>query len=242
MGTVVTIDVRGARPIADAVLDSAFAFLRDVDERFSPYKPTSEISRLAAGELAEADSSGDVRWVLGLCDDLARTSGGFFDARRHRRDGRLDPSGVAKGWSIEQAAWMLERAGADSLAINAGGDVLVRSERTRGRPWRIGVQHPRATDRIAAILELESGAVATSGSYERGDHVRDPHTGRAPSGLASITVVGPSLTYADAYATAAYAMGMAGIAWVDGHPGYGAYAITTDERAIATPVVERMLV
>jgi thiamine biosynthesis lipoprotein len=241
MGTVITMDVRAAGLIRESVLDEAFGFLHDVDERFSPYLASSEISRLAAGEIGEDACSADVRWVLGLCDDLTRTSHGFFDARRHRADGRLDPSGVAKGWSIEQVAWILERAGADTFAINAGGDVIVRGEPEAGRFWRIGIQHPQAAARIAAVLELPSGAVATSGTYERGDHIRDPHTGLAPRGLVSITVVGPSLTYADAYATAAYAMGVDGIDWVASHPGYGAFAITADDRAIATPTIERLI-
>ncbi len=91
------------------------------------------------------------------------------------------------------------------------------------------------------MLVVRDLAVATSGTYERGEHIRDPRTGRAPTGLLSVTVVGPSLTWADVYATTAFAMGEAGPAWVATHPGYGALAITADRRLVWTPVVEPLL-
>jgi thiamine biosynthesis lipoprotein len=242
MGTAIGIDVLDeAGCIGSTDLDAIFGYLRDVEARFSPYLRTSDVSGLASGRIGLEECSEDVRWVLGLCDDLARITNGYFDARQHRVDGRLDPSGVVKGWSIDEAAWMLEGLGARSYSINAGGDVLVRGEPEPGRPWRVGVRHPRRPDRIAAVLAVRDRAVATSGSYERGDHVRDPHTGRACRELLSLTVVGPSLTYADAFATAAFAMGREGVDWLAEQSGYGAYAITADERAIWTPAIQALL-
>ena len=240
MGTVVGIDVRdqGMDPRA---LDEAFAHLRDVEARFSTYRDDSEVSRLARGELAEAGCSADVRYVLALCENLRETSDGYFDIRRAGRDRGLDPSGLVKGWSIEAAGDILDWAGARNFSINAGGDVIARGEPAPGRPWRVGIRHPDHADRLAAVLEVRDVAVATSGAYERGEHIRDPHTGRPPRGLRSVTVVGPSLTYADAYATAAFAMGPDGLAWVARHPGYGVYGITGDGSVRFTPDVERLL-
>jgi thiamine biosynthesis lipoprotein len=240
MGTAIGIDVRGAG-LPEAAIDDAFALLRDVDARFSTYRPDSEVSRLIRGELHEADLSADLRAVLGLCEDLRRTSDGYFDIRRHRPDGRPDPTGLVKGWAIEEAAFLLDEAGALDFAINAGGDIAARGEPEPGRPWRVGIRHPEQGDRVAAILGIRDLAVATSGAYERGEHIIDPHDGRPALDLLSLTVVGPSLTYADAYATAAFAMGSAGPAWVHGHPGYGAYAIGADRRAVWTPLVESLL-
>lgn len=157
------------------------------------------------------------------------------------RDGGLDPSGLVKGWSIEAAGDILGLAGARNFSINAGGDVIARGEPEPGRPWRVGIRHPELADRLAAVLEVRDLAVATSGAYERGEHIRDPHTGRPPRGLRSVTVVGPSLTYADAYATAAFAMGADGLPWVARHPGYGVYGITDDESVQFTPDIERLL-
>lgn len=241
MGTAIGIDVRGADPSA-AVIDSVFARLRFIDARFSTYRPDSEVSRLIRGELDEDDGSTDLRAVLGLCEDLRRTSEGYFDIRRHRPDGRPDPTGLVKGWAIEEAAFLLDEAGARDFAINAGGDIVTRGEPEPGRPWRVGIRHPKQADRVAAVLGIRDLAVATSGAYERGDHIVDPHDGLPARDLLSLTVVGPSLTYADAYATAAFAMGAAGPAWVHGHPGYGAYAIGVDRRAVWTPRIEPLLV
>jgi len=238
MGTAIGIDVRGAG-VAPAAVDAAFALLRDVDARFSPYRPDSEVSRLIRGELDEATCAPDLRAILGLCEDLRRTSDGAFDIRRHRPDGRPDPTALVKGWAVEQASLLLDAAGATDFSINAGGDIVARGEPEPGRSWRIGIRHPRLPSEVAAVLAVRDQAVATSGGYERGDHIVDPRTGRPPRELLSMTVVGPSLTDADAYATIGFVLGLAGLAWVDRHAGYGALAITADERVVWTPVVDR---
>ena len=240
MGTVISIDVRDPG-IPESVVDAMLARLGEIEDRFSTYRPGSEISRIARGELAEADASAEVRFVLGMCDDLHRTTGGWFDARGHRADGRLDPSGLVKGWAVEEAALILEEAGARNYSCNCGGDVIARGEPEPGRPWRVGIRHPDRADAVARVLAVRDLAVATSGTYERGEHIRDPRTGAASTGLLSVTVVGPSLTWADVYATTAFAMGGAGPAWVATHPGYGALAITADERLVWTLTVEPLL-
>ena len=241
MGTAVTVDLRDPG-VPEAALDDLFAFLRDVERRFSPFRPESEVGRLISGELAESEVGDDLRAILALAEDLRRTTGGYFDIRRHRPDGRPDPTGLVKGWGVETAARRLTDAGAARFAINAGGDIITRGEPEPGRPWRVGIRHPDRVDAIVAIVGLRDGAMATSGACERGQHIVDPHTGRPPEGLASITVVGPSLTWADAYATATFAMGPAGIPWMADHPGYGAYGITSDRRATWTPLLEDSLV
>ncbi len=240
MGTVISIDVRDAG-IPESVVDAMLARLEEIESRFSTYRPSSEISRIARGELAEGDASAEVRFVLGMCDDLQRTTGGWFDARGHRADGRLDPSGLVKGWAVDEAALLLDEAGARNYSVNCGGDVIARGEPEPGRPWRVGLRHPDRADAVARVVAVRDLAVATSGTYERGEHIRDPFQKAAPTGLLSVTVVGPSLTWADVYATTAFAMGSAGPAWVADHPGYGALAITTDERVVWTPTVGPLL-
>jgi thiamine biosynthesis lipoprotein len=240
MGTVISIDIRDPG-IPEFVVDAMLARLEEIEARFSTYRPGSEISRIARGELAEADASAEVRFVLGMCDDLYRTTDSWFDARGHRADGRLDPSGLVKGWAVEEAALLLDEAGARNYSCNCGGDVIARGEPEPGRSWRVGIRHPDRADAVARVLAVRDLAVATSGAYERGDHIRDPRTGMAPTGLLSVTVVGPSLTWADVYATTAFAMGEAGPAWVATHPGYGALAITADRRLAWTPLVEPLL-
>ena len=240
MGTAIGIDIRDPFIVGSAV-DRVFAYLRGVDGRFSTYREDSEISRLARGEMQESDCSFDVRQVLALCDQLRVTTNGYFDARAHRPDGHLDPTGVVKGWAIDEAAWMLDSAGACNFAINAGGDIVARGRPEPGRAWRVGIRHPEQPDKVTVVLEVQDAAVATSATYERGSHIVDPHTSLPADGVLSVSVVGPTLTFADAYATAAFAMGREGPAWVAGQRGYGAYAITPDHRAVWTPLVDRLI-
>lgn len=243
MGTIIGLDVRDG-DVPDLAFDEAGSWLISVDQRFSPFRTDSEISRLARGELATEACSADVRFALTRCEALRLESEGYFDIRATGLRGGLDPSGYVKGWAAEEAAYILEAAGARSYLINAGGDVIVRGEPEPGWPWVVGIRHPLESDQVVARVsppvEFTRFAVATSGSYERGEHIVDPHTGRPPECWRSVTVVGPSLALADAYATTAYAMGESGLAWLGGRPGYSGYAIDRDLRATWTPGFERL--
>jgi len=236
MGTTVSIDVRD-EAVSGAALETAVQILRDLDARFSTYREDSEIRRIERGELAITHAHPDVREVLGACAVLRAETGGAFDAWR---GGGLDPSGYVKGWAAERAADVLRAAGARSFALNLGGDVVCAVEGFPGAPWRIGVRHPDDPQQMALVLGIRRGAVATSGSYERGDHVVDARTGAPATAWASITVVAPDLATADAVATAALAMGEAGPAWAAGRPGCEVAAIGHDDRLWTTAGLERM--
>nr|WP_184833250.1 FAD:protein FMN transferase [Allocatelliglobosispora scoriae] len=234
MGTAVSLDL--ADPFdADrlhALADGVFAWLREVDDRFSTYRADSEVNRLQRGALDHREISADLRHVLAECVRLGDETGGWFDAYA---TGSLDPSGYVKGWSVQVAADRLSAAGAGNFCLNAGGDIRVRGHSSTGRPWRIGVQHPLQRTKLAWVLEVDDTAIATSGAYERGDHVIDPFTGRGATGLSSVTVLGPDLGIADAYATAAFAMGERGIGWLAGHPGHDYAVLAADGRAYTSP-------
>ena len=213
-------------------VEAAFDWLREVDAIFSTYRDDSDISRLDRGELTLADCRPEVDEVLTRCLALERATGGFFSVRAA---GRLDPSGLVKGWAVAGAAERLADAGLANFCINAGGDVIARGRPAPDRLWRVGIRHPVDLDRLAAVLAVEDMAVATSGEYERGAHIVDPHTGAPPAGLLSVTVVGPDLAAADAYATAAFAMGAGGPAWTTRLAGYDAMCIPSDHRVLSTP-------
>jgi thiamine biosynthesis lipoprotein len=230
MGIPVGIDVRDAG-IEPAALERAFAWLRGGDATVSTYRVDSAVSRLNAGTLALDDAALEVRAVLARCETLRVRTRGCFDVRAR---GAIDPSAFVKGWAVERAASMLVAAGARNLCVHAGGDVRVRGERAPGLPWRVGIQHPRLRDRTAAVLRARDLAVATSGAYERGAHIVDPRTGDPPEGVLSVTVLGPDLGTADAYATAAFAMGVDGPAWTAGLDGYEALTILSDGRVLST--------
>ncbi len=244
MGTVVSIDVRDPDPSDPAIaraIEEAVAWLHEVDARFSPFREASEIRRLDRGELALDDCHPDVRHVLRVCEDLRAATGGTFDVRGHDPAGRLNPSGFVKGWAVDEAADRLTAAGARSFAVNAGGDIVVRGEAAPGRAWRVGIRDPAAADRISAVLQLTDRGVATSGLYERGGHVRDPRTGHVPDAYASVTVIGPTLGPADAWATAALALGSEGPARVAAQAGLGVLAISHAGVATWSDLVDALL-
>jgi thiamine biosynthesis lipoprotein len=139
-----------------------------------------------------------------------------------------------KGWAVDGAAAILEAAGATNYAVNAGGDLRLRGGALPDDRWRVGIQHPLERDRIAAVVETRDLAVATSGAYERGEHVFDPHTQRPPVGVLSVTIVGPDLATADAYATAAFAMGTRGAQWTATLDGYEGMTILAGGRVQLT--------
>jgi FAD:protein FMN transferase len=225
MGTAVTFDVRGERPEREAIA-CAVAWLHDVDAEFSTYRPQSAVSRFGRGELVIADASEQLRWVVRRCDRLREETGGFFAAYA---TGTFDPSALVKGWAVQRAADVLQAAGVERFCVNAGGDVVAR-----GR-WRVGIRHPLDAHAIAAVVDIEDLAVATSALYERGEHVLNPASGRAPEGVLSVTVAGPDLGLADAYATAALAMGADGPAWTSALDGYEAMTILADRTVWTTP-------
>lgn len=219
MGTAISVDARDD-DVGD--LDDIFGWFRRVDDMFSTYKEESPISRLGRGEITVADCDPDVGWVLARGEELRRASGGYFDLWA---TGILDPSGLVKGWSVELASAMLLERGAANHCINAGGDVRMRGEPVPGRPWHVGIVHPLVRGALTVVVVGRDLAVATSGVAERGLHVIDPLRGRPADALASVTVVGPDLTWADAHATTALAMGLEAPEWLAELAGHEAYVI-----------------
>jgi FAD:protein FMN transferase len=224
MGMPVTIDVRDG----DGGVEAAFAELRRIDAVFSPFAPDSAISRINDGRLPIEDATSEVAEVLARCDGYEVATDGFFSAWH---GAVLDPSGFVKGWAIARACAILDAHEHRSYFVDAGGDVRTRGESGSGKPWRIGIRHPVDRASIVRIVLAGDLAVATSGTYEKGRHIYDPHTGEPADELVSLTVVGPSIVEADVQATAAFAMGGQAIAYLEALPGYEAYAIGPDLRA-----------
>jgi FAD:protein FMN transferase len=224
MGTVVSFDIRD-RPDhrVRQALSEAVAWLHHVDAVFSTYRADSQISRLGRGEIAVADCVSQVAEVLALCEAAERATEGWFSSTA---GGRLDPSGLVKGWAVERASDMLYAAGARDTCVNGGGDIQLRGEAAPGQPWRVGIAHPLRREELASVVTGFDLAIATSGPAERGPHILDPHTAAPADGFASITLTGRRLTIVDAFATAAYAMGPAARHWIPTLPDIAALAIT----------------
>ncbi|MBN9620756.1 MAG: FAD:protein FMN transferase, partial [Actinobacteria bacterium] len=215
-----------------AAVDDAIARLHWVDDTFSTYEPDSPISRLARGEIGIAECPPEVAQILTHCDELRTETDGYFSAYA---TGSLDPSGLVKGWAIQQVSDQLRAAGSRNHCINGGGDVHCAGSAANGGPWRIGISHPIRPGQLAAVVTGTDIAVATSGTAERGAHIRNPHGLTAPCGLASVTIVGKDLGRTDAYATAAFAMGTEAPDWIATLDGYQGLVIRADGSQWASP-------
>jgi thiamine biosynthesis lipoprotein len=243
MGMPISLALRGRHTDDDAARaawSAAMAELREVDRVFSTYRDDSFISRLGRGEIGVEDCPPEVAEVLALGAAAEAESGGAFSVRLPGPDGRirLDPSGVVKGWAAERAAAHLRRLADTDFSLSAGGDIICRTLDPDGTPWRIGVEDPAEPNRILAVIPVLDGAVATSGTAHRGQHLVDARTGRPPAGVASVTVIADSLTVADIDATAAYAQGGNAARWLETRPGRSAFVVWADGR---TTTVEPVL-
>jgi thiamine biosynthesis lipoprotein len=230
MGTVFSVDIRDPGSWADAIGD-AVAWLHRVDAVFSTYKTDSDISRIRRGDLTPEDAGPDVARVLDLCAEVEAETSGYFTASW---DAELDPSGLVKGWAIEQASRILTAHGSHNHAVNGGGDMQLAGEAAPGQPWRVGISDPFDRARVLTVVSGRDVAVATSGTAERGEHIVNPVTGAPARELASATIVGRSLTRVDAYATAAFVMGPDALDRIEGLPGYQALLVSASGAVTST--------
>jgi thiamine biosynthesis lipoprotein len=213
MGTVATLLCPAGAD--DTPVGAAFALLHQVDATFSTYRADSDVSRLGRGEARVTACAPEVAEVLALCAEASARTDGYFTACPA---GRLDPSGLVKGWSVDRAIDLLRAGGATDACLDVGGDLRCLGSPVpgSGAPWRAGIADPHRSGAIAAACAVPAdGALATSGPAERGPHILDPFTGRPATHWASLSIIAPALTWADAYATAAVAMGPAACRWLD---------------------------
>lgn len=235
MGMPITLEV--VDPIVSPDdLEKVFAYFVSVDETFSTYKATSEISKINRGELPPAEYSEDMKAILALSEQTKKDTYGYFDIEH---DGLYDPSGIVKGWAIQNAADRLKAGGFRNFYIDAGGDILVAGNKD-GKLWRIGIRNPFNRSENVKVLALTDRGIATSGTAIRGQHVYDPYNPNMPLlDIVSITVIGPNIYEADRFATAAFAMGKRGIQFIEKLAGFEGYMIDAHARATFTSGFER---
>ena len=230
MGTMFSFRLEpGELPAADAAaaVAAACALLHRADDVFSTWSGDSVISRMRRGELALGDAPPEVAEVLDLCHRAARLTNGIFGAWASPEG--VDPTGIVKGWAVQRAAELLRDAGFVTVNVNGAGDIQLF-----GGTQRIGIRSPQRADLLACVVDVE-GAIATSGLYERGDHLVDPRTGTAATGPQSATVVGPELWLADALATALFVEGLPGLNRIAAIEGHSAMLIDADGNMRPSP-------
>lgn len=227
MPVTVEINDTGA---TNEVLADIFAYFHYIDNKFSTFKATSEISLINYGLLKEADYSADMQTILKLAEITKSETGGYFDIRKNNG---LDPSGIVKGWAINEAAKLLRGKGFRNFYIEAGGDIQTSGTNSKHESWTVGIRNPFNTATIVKKISVSGLGVATSGTYERGKHIYNPKQNYHPADdLTSLTVIGPDIYEADRFATAAFAMGKPGIFFLENLKGFEGYMI--DKTGVAT--------
>ena len=235
MGMPITVEVVGA---ADSeIADRIFDYFETVDLRFSTYRSDSEIEAINRAGLALTDCSDEMCEVLTLAEQTKRETAGFFDIRK--ADGTLDPSGIVKGWAIRNAAAILAQSGARDFYVEAGGDIQSSGMNADGKPWSVGIRSPFKAGEIIKVVYPRGRGIATSGTYSRGQHIYDPHHRERPiEDIVSLTVIGPDVLEADRFATAAFAMGRAGILFIEQTRDLEGYLVDGNGRATLTSGLE----
>lgn len=237
MGMPISIEI--VDPQADEkIFDEVFSYFEHIDEKFSTYKPASEISAINSGTLALEEASMEMQLVFAMCEETKRETGGYFDIKTP--SGTYDPSGLVKGWSIWNAAQLLKKRGLQNFYIDAGGDIQPHGKNADGEKWAIGIKNPFNETENVKVVYVEDQGVATSGTYIRGPHIYNPRGGNRPvSDIVSLTVIGPNVHDADRYATAAFAMGANGIKFIESLKGFEGYMIDKNKVATMTTGFEK---
>ncbi len=239
MGIPISLAIRGRHArsrMGRTAWDDTIAELRRLDSIFSTYRKSSVISRLERAEIGPDDCPDEVAEIFELAALAKLETNAAFDIWRPRDDGvrHLDPSGVVKGWAIERASAPLRFLDDTAFCLSGGGDMVCRTPSTDAPAWRIGIEHPHDPSRLIAVVPLQNGAVATSGTVHRGEHLVDARSGRPVVGVASVTVVAASLTVADIDATSAYVMGADASRWLSDRPGITGFVVWADGSTTTT--------
>ena len=236
MGMPITIEI--IDQATKSVFDELFTYFKQIDARYSTYKPQSEVSLINSG-LPRNKWSDEIKSVLKLCDETKQLTDGYFDVYH---DGRFDPSGLVKGWAIHHASEELRGLGFENFYVEAGGDIQVSGHNEDKQPWSVGIRNPFNIDEIIKVIRLTTEGIATSGTYIRGQHIYNPHGDSKPTdSVKSFTVIGPDIYEADRFATAAFAMGKKGIAFIQAMPHLEGYTVDSDKVATYTSGFERYL-
>ncbi len=220
MGMPMSIHVRADDPNRSDIeraVQAAYTELARMEDLFTTYRADSQLSRLRRGELTFAGCDPLVAAARDLGEQAREVTGGAFTTQLPDGAGgfAFDPTGLVKGWAVDRAGDYLAGLAGVSWCINAGGDVLAGRHRyvpppgVDAAPWRIGVENPHDRAQVARVVTVESGAVATSGTAARGAHLYDPVADVQVGRAGSSTVVGPTLLWADIWATALFVGGTA---------------------------------
>jgi thiamine biosynthesis lipoprotein len=226
MGMEIIVDLPGENKIE--VVEKVFDYFLMIDEIFSPFKESSEVSKINQGLIFEQDYSVLMQEVVDKIAETKKQTSGYFNAWNN---GKFDPSGLVKGWAIYNAGKIILDSGVNNFYLEAGGDIQTSGFNDKGERWSIGIKNPFEPTEMIKVVYLGGEGIATSGNYFLGEHIYSPAKEKA-SEIVSLTVVGQNIYEADRFATAAFAMGKAGIEFIEQQLGLEGYMI--DNQGLAT--------
>lgn len=230
MGMPVTVQVID-KNAKEEDISEVFSYSHYIDKKFSTYKKDSEISQINRGELNKLNYSNEMKKILSLSQKTKEETNGFFEINNN---GILDPSGIVKGYAINNGANILIQKGYKNIYVEIAGDIQVFGNNGKDNFWKIGIQNPFNLEEIVKVVKLKDKGIATSGIYIRGSHIINPKKKKPVEDIISITVIGPNVYEADRFATAAFAMGKKGIGFIEGLRGFEGYIIQKDKTAVYT--------
>lgn len=213
-------------------IEDVYKYFEKVDDLFNTFRDDSEISKINRGELKVSQYSQEVNEIFRLAEKTKLETLGYFDINR---EGKIDPLGIVKGWAIKNGAEMLKKSGYKKYFVDAGGDI-----QAEGKNWRVGIRNPFNRNENIKIISVNGQGVATSGTYIRGQHITNPKKPEEKlDKVVSVTVVAENVMEADRFATAAFAMGEAGIEFIAKNNQLAGYMIDKNGKATFTNTFEK---
>lgn len=227
-------------PVTISIVDSSastkdttavFDYFRKIDEQFSTYKQTSEISAINKGEITSKQYSSEMKKIFSLSEETKSLTDGYFDIFYKNK---IDPSGLVKGYAIWEGSKLLLTRGLNNFFIEIAGDIQTHGVNEKTQKWKVGIENPFNRAEIISVVHLGGEGIATSGTYIRGEHIYNPLTLSTNPEIASMSVIASNIYEADRFATAAFAMGLKGIDFIEQYPGLEGLMVTKDKKVIKT--------
>lgn len=195
------------RELAERLLDEVTPQVQDelkrLENKFSPFKETSDLSRYRSGDQSVLLDA-EFQEVFGLARLIEEQTSGFFDSHF---DGQFNPTGFVKGWIVQKIFYqliepLLYHLPIEAVAFNGSGDMQVASRPYSDFTWKVGIENPAKTSQQPVAFNLANGGLATSGFSKRARHIKTDQTD-----MDQLTIIDRSLVWADAWATAGLVAG-----------------------------------
>ncbi len=231
---IVLVDERAIQENVDEIL-SYFDLINNI---FNSFDEFSYISKINRGEIKEKDWHPLVKEIITLAEKTKKETDGYFE---YLRDGKYELLGIVKGFAIHQACNLLKEKGLKNFLVEIAGDIEVAGLNEKGEKWKIGIRNPFNKDEIIKVLSVTNAGIATSGNYERGEHIYNPHTGKMATDISSLTVIAKNALEADRFSTPFFAEGKSSIYKLEQMEDFEGYMVYNNKEAVSTTGLSKFI-